>query len=54
MTSGSETAHWSDLATPRDLEIDSEDSSSSSDSLLSKVLEHTEEHAMFQSVDIVI
>ena len=41
MASCSETARWSDLAMPRNSESNSEDSSSS-ESLLSKALEHTE------------
>ena len=52
MTSGSETARWSDLATRRDLESESEDLSLS-DSSLSEVLEHCGK-AISQSVDIVI
>ena len=47
------TALWSDLATRRDSESDSEDSSSL-DSLLSKVLEHAGEQSQSVDVDIVI
>ena len=39
MASGSETARWSDLAMPRDLER-------AADSLLSKLLEHAVEQSL--------
>ena len=48
MGSGSETARWSDLATCRDSESNSEDSSSS-DSSMSEVLEHTGEQCLSPS-----
>ena len=43
MANGSKKARWSDLATRRDSESDSEDSS------LSKVLEHAEEQSLSPS-----
>ena len=48
MASDSETARWSDLATHRDSESDSKDFSSS-DSLLSEVLEHAGEQSLSSS-----
>ena len=53
MVSGSETARWSDLATCRDSDSNSEDLSLL-DSLLSEVLEHAGEQSLSLSTLIVI